>query len=143
MDELKQKQIMFDAMMNAENQKHAIELFITEVSKEDTQIKAFLNDEEKGLDKCWGYIESKARKTFKNNAEVKPDIVFGWALHYYIEPKEVIDEELGKSDKPQENTKKSTNSKPKKTTKAKAVEKTEGPKITRFDIFSLGDEDDT
>lgn len=54
-----------------------------------------LESKDKSISECFRYVTEQARKEATNNcAMVEDQKVYGWAVHYYIEPKEVIDAEL-------------------------------------------------
>ena len=83
----------------------------------DTLIADALKSADKNIHECWQYITAQAKKKAVSGcAMIEDAIVFGWAHHYYIEPKAVIDAEL--HPKPKTDT---------KTTPAKGAEKPKKP----------------
>ena len=88
----------------------------------DTIVADALKSKDKNIHECWQYITAQAKKkAVAGCAMIEDAIVFGWAHHYYIEPKEVIDAEM----KPKTTTKPKTDTKP--TTPAKGAEKPKKP----------------
>ena len=88
----------------------------------DTLVADALKSKDKNIHECWQYITAQAKKkAVAGCAMIEDAIVFGWAHHYYIEPKEVIDAEM----KPKTTTKPKTDTKP--TTPAKGAEKPKKP----------------
>lgn len=54
-----------------------------------------LESADKSISECFRYVTAQARKEATGNcAMIEDNKVYGWAVHYYIEPKEVIDKEL-------------------------------------------------
>jgi len=91
----------------------------------DTLVADALKSKDKNIHECWQYITAQAKKkAVAGCAMIEDAIVFGWAHHYYIEPKEVIDAELHPKpkDKPKTDTKTATTPSP---TKSKEKPKTE------------------
>ena len=91
----------------------------------DTIVADALKSKDKNIHECWQYITAQAKKkAVAGCAMIEDAIVFGWAHHYYIEPKEVIDAELHPKpkDKPKTDTKTATTPSP---TKSKEKPKTE------------------
>ena len=83
----------------------------------DTLVADALKSADKNIHECWQYITAQAKKKAVSGcAMIEDAVVFGWAHHYYIEPKAVIDAEL--HPKPKNDT---------KTTPAKGVEKPTKP----------------
>lgn len=83
----------------------------------DTLVADALKSKDKNIHECWQYITAQAKKkAVAGCAMIEDAIVFGWAHHYYIEPKAVIDAEL--HPKPKTDT---------KTTPAKGAEKPTKP----------------
>ena len=91
----------------------------------DTIVADALKSKDKNIHECWQYITAQAKKkAVAGCAMIEDAIVFGWAHHYYIEPKEVIDAELHPKpkEKPKTDTKTATTPSP---TKSKEKPKTE------------------
>lgn len=88
----------------------------------DTIVADALKSKDKNIHECWQYITAQAKKkAVAGCAMIEDAIVFGWAHHYYIEPKAVIDAELH----PKPKDKPKTDTKP--TTPAKGAEKPKKP----------------
>lgn len=88
----------------------------------DTLVANALKSADKNIHECWQYVTAQAKKkAVAGCAMIEDAVVFGWAHHYYIEPKAVIDAEL--HPKPKEKPK--TDTKP--TTPAKGAEKPKKP----------------
>lgn len=61
----------------------------------DALLAKGLASDEKSIQDCFKYVYEQARKIKDGNvAMVEDSKVYGWAVHYYIEPKDVIDAEL-------------------------------------------------
>ena len=91
----------------------------------DTIVADALKSKDKNIHECWQYITAQAKKkAVAGCAMIEDAIVFGWAHHYYIEPKAVIDAELHPKpkEKPKTDTKTATTPSP---TKSKEKPKTE------------------
>jgi hypothetical protein len=96
MNEQKNNELLLKAMM-AEDQLSAIKIYCEERSKFDDQLEKALKDPGKTYENCWEYIMEKAKKHLNSKSgHVMPSIVFGWAVHYFTEPNDVIEEEIGK-----------------------------------------------
>lgn len=92
------------------------------VEQGDTLVANALKSADKNIHECWKYITAQAKKkAVAGCAMIEDAVVFGWAHHYYIEPKAVIDAELHPKpkDKPKSDTK--------ATTPAKGAEKPKKP----------------
>lgn len=88
----------------------------------DTLVADALKSKDKNIHECWQYVTAQAKKkAVAGCAMIEDAIVFGWAHHYYIEPKSVIDAELH----PKPKDKPKTDTKP--TTPAKVAEKPKKP----------------
>lgn len=88
----------------------------------DTLVADALKSKDKNIHECWQYITAQAKKKAVSGcAMIEVAVVFGWAHHYYIEPKAVIDAELH----PKPKDKPKTDTKP--TTPAKGTEKPKKP----------------
>ena len=88
----------------------------------DTLVANALKSADKNIHECWQYITAQAKKKAVSGcAMIEDAVVFGWAHHYYIEPKAVIDAELH----PKPKDKPKTDTKP--TTPAKGAEKPKKP----------------
>lgn len=88
----------------------------------DTLVANALKSADKNIHACWQYVTAQAKKkAVAGCAMIEDAVVFGWAHHYYIEPKAVIDAELNPKpkDKPKSDTK--------ATTPAKGAEKPKKP----------------
>lgn len=92
------------------------------VEQGDTLVANALKSADKNIHECWKYVTAQAKKkAVAGCAMIEDAVVFGWAHHYYIEPKAVIDAELNPKpkDKPKSDTK--------ATTPAKGAEKPKKP----------------
>ena len=79
----------------------------------DTIVANALKSADKNIHECWQYITAQAKKKAVSGcAMIEDAVVFGWAHHYYIEPKAVIDAEL--HSKPKDKPKTDTKSTPEK-----------------------------
>lgn len=75
----------------------------------DTRVADALKSKDKNIHECWRYITAQAKKkAVAGCAMIEDAIVFGWAHHYYIEPKSVIDAELKPKSAPNATTKPTT-----------------------------------
>jgi hypothetical protein len=94
MNELQNKQLMINAMMQAKDQKDALMIYCNKVAESDEVLKKSIESEEKDFDKCWNFIEAKAKEHLKSKSgSVNPMIVFGWAIHYFLETNETLEKE--------------------------------------------------
>lgn len=91
--------------------------------------------ESKSLDKCVKYIFSEAQKQKSGNcAAIEDAVVYGWAVHYYMEDNLSIDNDVKakvvKADKPKED-------KPKviKPVKALVKDRKQKSKCIELDLF--------
>lgn len=139
--------ILLEAMQKPD-QMAALRFYVEETSKIDEQLLQGLEDKDKTYEKCWTYIQSKAKEHLKSTSgHVMPSIVFGWAIHYFTESSDALEKEFGKlkSNPVVKETKKPTEEN-KKQKKAKASKKpTEENKskfhaISMFDILDEGDD---
>ena len=91
----------------------------------DTLVANALKSADKNIHDCWRYVTAQAKKKAVSGcAMIEDAVVFGWAHHYYIEPKAVIDAEM-------KTTTPKTETKPAKPTKeTKQPKKEERPKET-------------
>ena len=81
----------------AEDQLSAIKIYCEESSVFDKQLRDSLNSPEKSYENCWAYIMEKAKQHLgSKSGHVMPNVVFGWAIHYFIESNETIESEVGK-----------------------------------------------
>ena len=79
------------------------------------------------------YIIQRAKKKLNNkHGYINPKIVKSWAIHFYQEPKETIEKEVGKS-QTQEPPKEQTKEKPKSKNKAPKEDKNQ-PTIFDFGV---------
>lgn len=61
----------------------------------DTLLSQALQSKDKTITECFQYVKEQARKKATNGcAMIEDAVVYGWAHHYYIEPKATIDKEL-------------------------------------------------
>lgn len=91
----------------------------------DDNLADGLASKDKNIHACYQYVVAQARKKAVGQcAMIEDSVVYGWAHHYYIEPKEVIDAELHPKpkEKPKTDTKTATTPSP---TKSKEKPKTE------------------
>lgn len=87
----------------------------------DTLVADALKSADKNIHECWRYVTAQAKKqAVAGCAMIEDAIVFGWAHHYYIEPKAVIDAEMKPKPAPKTTTKPTT-------TPAKGAEKPKKP----------------
>lgn len=90
-----QEQIMYD-VMQAENELAAIKIFCEGTAKTDSQLAEALQSPDKSYDKCWAYINERAKKHLDNKSGgLPPNLVFGWVIHYFIEKNETLETEIG------------------------------------------------
>ena len=107
--------------------------YLNDYAKSDKAFAKSLSDKEKSFEKCWEYVRFKAQKQAVNGcAVIEDEDVYNWATHYYDEPNEVIEKEIGKKPVPQA---KVATSAPTKTatatkTKVKATAKPSNRKVT-------------
>lgn len=74
----------------------------------DTLVADALKSADKNIHDCFNYVKAQAKKKAVSGcAMIEDSVVYGWAHHYYIEPKSVIDAELNPKpkDKPKTDTK--------------------------------------
>lgn len=91
----------------------------------DTLVADALKSADKNIHDCFNYVKAQAKKKAVSGcAMIEDSVVYGWAHHYYIEPKSVIDAELNPKpkEKPKTDTKTATTPSP---TKSKEKPKTE------------------
>ena len=75
----------------------------------DELLATALRSKDKNIQGCFAYVKAQARKKAVNGcAMIEDSVVYGWAHHYYIEPKEVIDKELAPKSAPKADTTKPT-----------------------------------
>lgn len=96
----------------------------------------------KNIHDCFSYVKSQARKkAVAGCAMIEDSVVYGWAHHYYIEPKEVIDKELAPKSAPKADT--ATKPTPPAKADKKAKEKEKPVKnvldITKAIVSATGD----
>ena len=61
----------------------------------DTLLATAMQSKDKNIKECFEYVTAQAKKKATGNcAMIEDAVVYGWAHHYYIEPKETIDKEL-------------------------------------------------
>lgn len=112
----------------------------------DTLLAKGLTDKDKSIQDCYNYVRERARKKAVSGcAMIEDNEVYGWAVHYYIEPKEVIDKEMGPKIAP----KKSVSEKAVKKIKSnpllaslmekKGYRPTEKGEVTKTSILRSGD----
>lgn len=71
----------------------------------DELLATALRSKDKNIQGCFAYVKAQARKKAVNGcAMIEDSVVYGWAHHYYIEPKEVIDKELAPKSAPKADT---------------------------------------
>lgn len=71
----------------------------------DTLLKESLDSKDKDIHGCFSYVKHQAQKKAVGGcAMIEDDVVFGWAHHYYIEPKDVIDAEMKVATKKEDKT---------------------------------------
>lgn len=107
----------------------------------DTLLADALKSPDKNIHECFAYITAQARKKASGNcAMIEDAIVYGWAHHYYIEPKSAIDAELHPAPKAKTPTNADSKPKaePKKTFVNPLLAKTEkaGDKAKKSKAFS-------
>lgn len=142
MNEQKNNELLLKAMM-AEDQLSAIRIYCEERSKFDDQLEKALKDPDKSFEECWDYIMKKAKKHLNSKSgHVMPSVVFGWAVHYFTEPTDVIEDEVGKIKKSKQEVEKSTEIK--KISKSKKTEDKEENKsaFERMSIFDFMESED-
>jgi hypothetical protein len=94
---MNEQEIMTNAMME-DNYIDAIKSYVEIKSKNDEQLLKALDNEKKTYELCWSYIMKKAKDRLNNKSgHIMPSIVFGWAIHYFIEDESILEKEVGKS----------------------------------------------
>jgi len=74
----------------------SIKTYLEIVSKEDKQLHDALISINKSYDKCWAYINSKAKNYLKSKSgHIPPSTIYSWAIHYFIESDEFLSKETG------------------------------------------------
>lgn len=144
MNEQKNNEIMLKAMM-AEDQLSAIRIYCEESAPFDEQLQESLKNPDKSFEKCWAYIMEKAKTHLKNQSgHVMPSIIFGWAIHYFIESNEIIEKEVGKIKDAKVPTNKATSEtkhvQDKKSNTKKTTDQDKTP-FERMSIFDLMEDD--
>lgn len=139
MNEQKNNEILLKAMME-KDQLSAIKVYCEERSKIDSQLEKALLNPDKTYEDCWSYIMEKAKKQLNNTSgHVMPSMVFGWAVHYFTEPNDVIEDEIGKIKATKQSSVKTSDSKTSSKTK-KIVDSTENKaEFERISIFDYMD----
>jgi len=141
MTEQENKQVMIYAMIESKDQKDALMIYCNKMSENDDILKKAIESDEKDFDKCWSFIEAKAKEHLKNKSgSVNPVTVFGWAIHYFLETNEVLEAEA--KVKIEKQSKEHTVDKVEKKVENKKQEK-EKPKsnVEVFSMFDFGVDD--
>lgn len=104
--------------------------FLNEQIKTDEQLRAAIEKDDKTISGLWEYIKTKALKQLSGKFDgIEKEVVFGWAIHYFIETEETINQELGINKQKVEKQKNET------------VKETPKPASKALSIFDfLGDE---
>lgn len=117
------------------------------VSEGDELLATAMQSKDKSIKECYRYVTFLARKEMEKVAKgygsimIDDPVVYGWAHHYYIEPKEVIDKELAPKSAPKADT--ATKPTPPAKADKKAKEKEKPVKnvldITKAIVSATGD----
>ena len=145
MNEQLNNELLLKAMMAAD-QISAIKIYCEERSKFDDQLEKALKNPDKTYEDCWDYIMEKTKKHLNSKSgHVMPNIAFGWAVHYFTEPNDVIEEEIGKikkSKQPIENTKNEKEVKKPKKSESSVETKSAFERMSIFDFMENEDNDE-
>ena len=69
---------------------------VTKRAQTDELLASGLANPDKTIKACYAYVTSQAKKrAVAGCAMIADHEVYGWAVHYYIEPNEVIEKEMG------------------------------------------------
>ena len=118
--------------------KEIIKRHLDKMAQQDFAFAERYKLESKSLDKCIQYIKSQAQKQAKQGfAAIEDDVVYGWAVHYYQEDDNMVDEKVKakvvtpKAHKPKEVVKKQEI----KPIKALVKSKKDNNKCVELDLF--------
>lgn len=116
--------------------KEAIKNHLDQMAKQDFAFAERYKLDSKNLNDCCAYIISQARKQAKNNcAAIEDSVVFGWAVHYYMEDDVKVDNSAkAKVSAPKEEKK--TKQAEIKPLKALVSDKKNKGKCVELDMFS-------
>src|SRR5690606_13266850 len=67
----------------------SIKTYLEMVSEYDSHLKNALISIDKSYEKCWEYIQKKAKEHLNSKSgNIPPSIIYGWSIHYFIEKNE-------------------------------------------------------
>ena len=72
----------------------SVKVYLEVIRSTDSQLDEALKNSEKSFEKCWTYIQAKAKKELESRSgAISSVVVFGWAIHYFTESAETLAEE--------------------------------------------------
>lgn len=73
----------------------SIKAYLEISSETDSQLKQSLSSNDKSYSSCWNYVQIKAKNHLKSKSgHIAPSVIFSWSIHYFIESKETILNEI-------------------------------------------------
>ena len=116
--------------------KEIIKNHLDKMAQQDFAFAERYKLESKNLDKCLGYIKSEAKKQAKNGcAAIEDAVVYGWAVHYYMEDDVKVEEVKAKVAVPMADKPKAEKPKEIKPIKALVKDKEINNKCVQLDLF--------
>ena len=116
--------------------KEIIKNHLDKMAQQDFAFAERYKLESKNLDKCLSYIKSEAKKQAKNGcAAIEDAVVYGWAVHYYMEDDVKVEEVKAKVAVPKADKPKAEKPKEIKPIKALVKDKESDNKCVQLDLF--------
>lgn len=117
--------------------KEIIKSHLDNMAEQDQSFAERYKREDKSLDKCINYIFSQAQKQKSGKcAAVEDAVVFGWAVHYYQEDNEALEEKKKTKPVPTKVEVKTSEIKPMKAiVKGNGKSKKDNNKCVELDLF--------
>ena len=116
--------------------KEIIKNHLDKMAQQDFAFAERYKLESKNLDKCLSYIKSEAKKQAKNGcAAIEDAVVYGWAVHYYMEDDVKVEEVKAKVAVPKADKPKAEKPKEIKPIKALVKDKESNNKCVQLDLF--------
>ena len=116
--------------------KEIIKAHLDKMAQQDFAFAERYKLESKNLDKCLSYIKSEAKKQAKNGcAAIEDAVVYGWAVHYYMEDDVKVEEVKAKVAVPKADKPKAEKPKEIKPIKALVKDKESNNKCVQLDLF--------
>ena len=116
--------------------KDCIKAHLDKMAQQDFAFAERYKDEKKSLDECVKYIMAEAKKQAKNGcAAIEDAVVYGWAVHYYMEDDVKVEEVKAKVAVPKADKPKAEKPKEIKPIKALVKDKENNNKCVQLDLF--------